>query len=218
MTTSTLSDDDVRDLFSEHLDGSLDADTARAVDLALASNAALAAEHRAFAQTLSLLAELPNEDAPPLLVGRVRDRLTAERRQQLSSSSSSAANDDVPSTSSTPWWSPLRLTAGLAAAAAVVAVVMVASPTTTTHNGVLGAAMVDAAVEVRWQAPGVGADIVVAAAREAGMQAEGNGYVGDRQAAARFFVALKAEAASSGTTVAGAVPEQADRVVVVVER
>lgn len=217
MTTSTLSDDDVRDLFSEHLDGSLDADTARAVDVALASNAALAAEHRAFAQTLSLLAALPNEDAPPLLVGRVRDRLTAERRQQLSSSSS-AANDDVPAASSMPWWSPLRVTAGLAAAAAVIAVVMVASPTTTTHNGVLGAAMVDAAVEVRWQAPGVGADIVVAAAREAGMQAEGNGYVGDRQAAARFFVALKAEAASSGTTVAGAVPEQADRVVVVVER
>ncbi|HEY1099600.1 MAG TPA: hypothetical protein VGF99_11760, partial [Myxococcota bacterium] len=119
MTTSTLSDDDVRDLFSEHLDGSLDADTARAVDVALASNAALAAEHRAFAQTLSLLAALPNEDAPPLLVGRVRDRLTAERRQQLSSSSS-AANDDVPAASSMPWWSPLRVTAGLAAAAAVI--------------------------------------------------------------------------------------------------
>jgi len=211
-TPKPLSDDEVRDLFSDHLEGALDTDTAHAVDVRLASSAALAREHREFARTLELLAALPLQEASPSLVSQVRGRLAAERRAV----DDTAAND-TPTVS--PWWSPLRLTAGFAAAAAVVAIVMVAQPAAGPGPaGMLGAAIGEAAVVVAWQVPGVDDATVAAAAAEAGMGKDGDTWVGDRQAAARFFVALKARTASMGSTVSGAVPEHAEQLVVRIER
>ncbi len=210
-----LSDDDVRDLFSDHLEGALDDATSRAVDAALAASPALAAEHRNFARTVELLSALPHEEAAPNLVAQVRGRLVAERR---AAADGAVAANDMPAAAA--WWSPLRLTAGFAVAAAVVAVVLVANPVSQGPGpaGVLGAAMGEAAVVVAWQAPGVDAASIAAAAAEAGMGKDGDSWIGDRQAAARFFVALKARAATMGSTVTGAVPEHAEQLTVRIER
>ncbi len=230
MANTIRNDDDVRALFSEHLEGTLDDDTARAVDKAIAESPALAAEHRAFAQTLELLSALPHEEAPSSLLASVRARLADERGGFVANDTEHDVAHDVANAldpitapaangpTAAPWWSPLRLTAGLAAAAAVVAIVFVATPQTTAPTGMLGAAIADTKIEVLWQAPGVSTDVVAAAAREAGMDTDGDSWVGDRQTAARFFVALKARAAGVGSAVSGAVPEHADRLVVRIER
>lgn len=214
MTTPHLSDDDVRDLFSDHLEGALDDATRRAVDDALAKSPALAAEHRAFGQTLEALRALPRPDAPDHLVARVRERLADERRGAAGLPAVplvGAANDNVPSAG----WSPLRWMSGLAAVAAAVAVLVIAVPDTAGGpTDMLGAGLTDEAVAVQWQAPGVTRDVVVAAAAVAGMGRDGERFVGDRAAAARFFVELKVRAASVGSDVSGAVPEQAERVIV----
>lgn len=221
MTTPHLSDDDVRDLFSDHLEGSLDEATRRAVEDALARNPVLAAEQSAFARTLSALRELPRPEASAELVVRVRDRLAAERAPAAGGAPAlpRAANDDaVVSTSSTPWWSPLRIVTGLVAAAAAVAVISVAEPDTAGGPGnVLGASVVENTVAVRWRVPGLDTDVVVAAAITAGMRAEAGAFVGDRDAAARFLVALKTRAAVGGHDVSGTIPEQAEEVRVTIE-
>jgi anti-sigma factor RsiW len=223
MTTPHLSDDDVRDLFSDHLEGSLDEATRRAVDDALAKNPALAAEQRAFARTVSALRALPRPEAPADLALRVRDRLAAERNATAGGAPAlpRAANDDaVVSTGSTatPWWSPLRIVTGLVAAAAAVAVISVAVPDTAGGPGdVLGASVIEDAVAVRWQVPGLEAVVVATAARASGMRAEDGAFVGDRAAAARFLVELKT-AAAAGHDVDGTIPEQADTVRVTVVR
>lgn len=223
MTTPHLSDDDVRDLFSDHLEGALDDATRRAVDAALARNPALAAEQRAFARTVSALRDLPRPEAPADLVLRVRERLAAERAATAGGGAPAlprAANDDAApgmATTSTPWWSPLRIVTGLVAAAAAVAVISVAVPDTAGGPGnVLGASVVEDTVGVRWQAPGLGSDVVAAAATAAGLQQEGDSFVGDRHSAARFLVELKTRAAAAGRDVTGTVPEQADLVRVTV--
>ena len=217
MTTMLLSDDEVRDLFSDHLEGALDADTARAVDLRLQASTALAAEHRTFARTLELLAALPLQEPSPTLVSQVRTRLAHERRADSDVADSDVAATDTPTAA--PWWSPLRLTAGFAAAAAVVAIVMVAQPAGSPGPaGMLGAAMGEAAVSVSWQVPGIDGATIRAAAAEAGMQAQDDTWTGDRQTAARFFVALKARAATLNSTVSGAVPEHVEQLVVRIER
>jgi anti-sigma factor RsiW len=220
MTTPHLSDDDVRDLFSDHLEGALDDATRRAVDEALDKSPALAAEHRAFAATLEALRALPRVEAPERLVGQVRDRLTAERRAEQGAAAGPpalplgrAANDD----SVAARWSPLRLMSGLAAVAAVVAIVAVAVPDTGGGpTDMLGAGLVEEAVTVQWRAPGLSPEVISTAAATAGMGREGSRFVGDRAATARFFIELKVRAIAAGSDVSGAVPEQAEQIVVTV--
>jgi hypothetical protein len=108
---------------------------------------------------------------------------------------------------------------GLAAAAAVVALVTVAVPDTAggpTH--MLGAGLTDEAVAVEWVATGLADDVIAAAATTAGKSRDGQHNDGDRAAAARFFVELRVRAIGHGGDVSGAVPEQAERVVVTITR
>jgi anti-sigma factor RsiW len=214
MTTPHLSDDDVRDLFSDHLEGALDDATRQAVDAALAGNPTLAAEQRAFARTVEALRALPRLEAPADLVANVRGRLAIERAAAAGPPAlPRAANDDAPSTLTGRWWSPLRVVSGLVAAAAAVAVISVAMPDTAAGPGdVLGASVIDGAVAVRWQATELDADVITAAAIATGMRVEGDAFVGDRASAARFLVELKTRAAGAGVDVNGSVPEQADLV------
>ncbi|MDP2344230.1 MAG: hypothetical protein Q8O67_24945 [Deltaproteobacteria bacterium] len=218
-TTKGLSADDVRALFSDHLEGTLEPAVQQQVDEALASDPALSAERRDFGKTVSLLQGLPSSEAPANLVGLVRDRLAAERRSQQQQA------DVIPIASARPAWRTrgVELMAGLCAAAAVVAVVVMGVPALRGPSGGDGAGMLTAggssasSVSLSWRAPGVERIDVVAAAQQAGLAVQEDGsFVGDRQAAARFLVALKTKAATGGSDVSGTVPEQAERVVVVV--
>jgi anti-sigma factor RsiW len=89
MTTQRKSPDDIRALFSDHLEGALDDATRRAVDDALAADPALAAEHRRFANTLRGLRALPRPEVPVDLAARVRARIAAETASSSSLSSAS---------------------------------------------------------------------------------------------------------------------------------
>jgi hypothetical protein len=229
MTTPHLSDDDVRDLFSDHFEGALDEATTAAVDAALQANAGLKAEHQAFVRTMALLQDLPRPEASPQLVAQVRGRLAAERRAGVTGPNEvvTVVDNVVPLApkSTRPGTSTMRLVASFAAIAAVVAVVMIGGPrgmsSTPGANGtdaMLGAGLGDTAVAVVWQAPGVEHSVIVHMAREAGMDTDGDTFVGDQRAAARFFVNLKTSAVGSGTDVSGPVPERAERVVVTVTR
>ncbi len=208
MTTPHLSDDDVRDLFSDHLEGALDEATHKAVDDALAKNPALLAEQKAFAATVAALQALPKTEASPALVSQVRGRLSAERRDAAS------AEAVVVRPSFGAW----RVVSAVAAMAAVVAVIVVAVPNGSAGGDVMGAGLVDEVVSVQWSAAGLSDVAVVAAAREAGMGIDGDAFVGDQRAAARFFVALKTAAVGAGGDVSGALPERAERVLVRVTR
>jgi anti-sigma factor RsiW len=214
MTTPHLSDDDVRDLFSDHLEGALDDATRRAVDAVLVGNPALAAEQRAFARTVEALRALPRPEAPADLVASVRGRLTAGRAAAAGPPAlPRAANDDAASTLTDRWWSPLRVVSGLVAAAAAVAVISVARPDTAAGPGdVLGASVIHDTVDVRWRATALDANVIAAAAVAAGMRLDGDAFVGDRTSAARFLIELKTRAAGIGVDVDGTVPEQADLV------
>jgi anti-sigma factor RsiW len=101
MTTQRLSPDDVRALFSDHVEGSLDAATRQAVDDALAADPALAAEHRRFAATLGALRALPRPTPPADLAARVRARLDADRATATAASSSSAGSSSAAALAST---------------------------------------------------------------------------------------------------------------------
>jgi len=221
MTTPHLSDDDVRDLFSDHLEGTLDKATAAAVDAALRDNAGLRAEQQAFARTMSLLRELPRPEVSSQLVSQVRARLAAG-----DTGVGGVVDNVIPFAPRQPagpvaarsGWS-MRVVAGFAAVAAVIAVVMVGVPGGTGTGGnadMLGAGLADEAVAVVWQAPGIDRAVITAAAAAAGMGTDGDAFVGDQRAAARFFVALKTSAAGIGSDVSGALPEHAERVVVTV--
>ena len=213
-----LSADDVRALFSDHLEGTLEPAVQQQVDEALSNDPALSAERRVFEKTVGLLQALPSEEAPANLVGLVRDRLAAERRSQQQAQ---VVPIDAPRRS--PWRTRgVELMVGLAAAAAVVAVVVVGvpelGPGRSGSTGLLTAGGSSAtAVSLSWRAPGMARIDVAAAAQQAGLSMQEDGaFVGDRQAAARFLVALKTRAAGNGSDVSGTVPEQAERVVVVV--
>ncbi len=220
-TTKGLSADDVRALFSDHLEGTLEPALQQQVDDVLAHDPALCAERRRFEQTVNLLRALPHDDAPPNLVGLVHARLAAERRAQqvtLTPGAPRARRFSV------------ELMAGLCAAAALVAVIVVGVPALRGHGGAgeisalgPGGPMLSAgassssSVLLSWRAPDVGRADVVAAAEHAGLRLQADGsFVGDRGAAARFLVALKTKAASAGSDVSGTVPEAAESVVVVV--
>ena len=195
------------------MEGALDDDTRAAVDAILAKNPALQAEHRAFAATVAAVRALPRAEASPALVSQVRGRLSAELRGADAGDAGPGAVVIRPS------FGAWRVVSAVAAMAAVVAVIVVAVPNGSGGAGdVMGAALVDEVVSVQWSAAGLGDAAVVAAAREAGMGVDGDTFVGDQRAAARFFVALKAAAAATGSDVSGALPERAERVVVQVTR
>jgi len=222
MTTPHLSDDDVRDLFSDHLEGALDDVTRAAVDAAIAKSPALQAEQRAFATTVEALRALPRPEPSERLVAQVRNAISAERRAPHTAEADRA--DAAPVNGGVvlrPQFGGWRVVSAVAAMAAVVAVIVVAVPKMGGGNGagdVLGAGLVDEVVTVQWSAAGVDAATVAAAAKDAGMGVDGDTFVGDQRAAARFFVALKAAAVGVGSDVSGALPERAERVVVTVTR
>jgi len=87
-------------------------------------------------------------------------------------------------------------------------------------GGVVTAGLASAGtVDVVWRAPGLQKAVIFTAAKDAGLTLDAQDrFVGDRDAVARFFVALKAAAAAHDVDVKGTVPEQADRVAVVVEQ
>jgi anti-sigma factor RsiW len=221
MTTTQLSDDDVRALFSDHLEGALDDETRHAVDDALARDPQLAAEQRAFAQTVAALRSLPRAEAPKDLVAQVRARLAAVDDAGVASLPR-AANDDVADTgvhmrARASW----RYGLGALAAVAAVAAIALWQPHADgggDSGGVLGAALHDEVVAVQWAIDGVSQEMILHAAREAGLRIDGDAFVGDQASAARFFVELKSLAAAAGHRLTGTVPERSDEVRVTVVR
>ncbi len=216
--TNKMGADDVRALFSDHLEGTLEPSVQQEVDKALAADPQLALERKAFEHTVNLLRALPNADAPDDLVGKVRDRLAQERRAEQNQKSAMSAS---------PVSAPRRrkgfeIVAGFAAAAAVVAVVVVGVPAMQNKGGGNDGTMTagtasSSALNLSWRAPGIDPIDIVEAAQAAGLAKNDDGsFAGDRQAAARFLVALKVKAAARGADVSGHVPEAAERVVVVV--
>jgi hypothetical protein len=217
MITTQLSDDDVRALFSDHLEGALDDATRRAVDDALARNPQLAVEQRAFAQTVAALRGLPRAEAPNDLVAQVRARLAASEGADAVALPR-AANDDVAGPLRGGGQARWRHALGVVAAVAAVAAIAVWRPGTPTDDGgeVLGASLHDEIVAVQWTLDGVSRAAIVDAAREAGLRPDGDAFVGDRASAARFFVELKALGAAGGHDLKGIVPERSDTVRVTV--
>ena len=219
MSDQRLDDDDVRALFSDHLEEALDVETRAAVDAALAASSMLRADYAAFTETVSLLRTLPAEEAPGDLAQQVRRRLEAERRGSSSSSSpsmsmSSPMPSTLPTIGGTSWW---KAAVGVSLAAAAAVALVVLAPASGGPAGMQQAGLVAAAaVPVQWQAPGIEDAVIAAAASAAGLQAtqvDGDVvYVGDRDQAARFFVDLKLRCVEKGSDLSGMVPEQAARV------
>ncbi len=210
MTTSRpplelIVSDDIRDLFSDYLEGTLDEANVRRVDSALENDSALRQDLAAFKQTMALLKALPEHDAPNNLVSNVRNRLANERK---------STSNVVPLA-----WFQRPAFIGFAAAAAVVAAVVIVVPEGDSAKDMLGASLLEDAVQVSWQAPGLDETAIDEAAAASGMGRQHDGsFVGDQRSAARFFIALKTRAATAGVDVSGAVPERAERVVVKVSR
>lgn len=221
--TKKLTADDARALLSDHLEGSLDDDTRAQVDALLANDPALAAEHRRLEQTLQLLRTLPSPEGPSDVVGKVRDRLAAERRAAAAGGSGARAPVDhvapvVPLGSSWRRWGGIEAAIGLAAAASVAVFVAVAGGDNRGATGgadgthAAGLAGDEKAVTTTLVAPGFPRYAVYELAAKAGMDTVvGDTYEGDRRAAARFVIALKELAATRGVEISGFVPD-AERV------
>lgn len=221
MTTPT--DDDIRALFGEHLDGTLDDATMLLVNEALSTRPELAAEYRALSETVAALHALPAIEAPVDLAARVRARLGDSVGPAAITAPPVAANDNVVTPSSS-WWTTSRVATGLASfavAASVVGAFVVSSPRTAPgapDTAMLGAAVgaVDNAVVVQWSGPSFNKAALLDVAQTAGVEfnAETREFVGDRAAIAAFFVELKGLAVSMGSDLQGQVPEHAERVLV----
>jgi anti-sigma factor RsiW len=278
MSTQRKSPDDVRALFSDHLEGALDDATKKVVDDALAADPALAAEHRRFAATLRGLRALPRPDVPVDFAARVRARIAAEADAPAAISSASSPSSSVPGSSGSSGSSvssvsavPLPLAAGSSAVAlsstalapandvlplhralndeielarprkrfgveffaavgsiaAVLVLVAVGIPVFNGRaylrgdsGGVVTAGLASAGtVDVVWKAQGLPRAVIFSAAAEAGVTLDAQDrFVGDRDAVARFLVALKTAGAARDVDVKGSVPEEADRVVVFFEQ
>lgn len=202
--------EEARELLSDHVEGLLDEATTKRVDALLASSAELRAERARIAKTMSALRALPRVDEPVDMVAKVRARLAAEKAASLA--------PPPPARRRFPF---LEAGLGLALAAAVVVVVGTtqrdAGPHATHAAGVAGEA---AASQTTIHAPAVPPDVVGRLAIAAGMEpvpGRASAFAGDREAAARFVVELRVEAARRGGDVSGFLPE-ADRVVVDVRR
>lgn len=210
-TDKKLTPDDARALLGDHIEGTLDADVRGEVDALLANDAALADEHRRLKGTLALLKGLPPPEAPSDMVGKVRDRLAAERR--TSESADLLAKDNV----IRPAWrrfGGLEAAIGLAAAASIAVFIAVAGPKDNGTSGkagdtaAAGIAADNDAVHATVVVPGVPAADLDAAAEKAGMTRLAPGsYEGGRREAARFLMALKTIAAERNVEVSGFVPD-----------
>jgi anti-sigma factor RsiW len=218
MTDTKLSPDDVRALLSDHLEGALDAPTRAEVDAALASDPALADERRRLERTIAALKALPKSDAPVDMVGKVRDRLAAERRRALAEAPTLTMRQR-------PRWLGIEGAVGLAAVASIaVFIAVLAQPSSTGGHGTgpqtAGSVTGDeAAVNATLVAPGMASAVVAELASKAGMSvvdgAPAGTFEGDRRSAARFVMSLKQAAAEKGVAVSGFVPD-ATRVRIVV--
>ena len=191
----------------------------------VAHDPALAAERRVFGKTVNLLQALPAAAAAAHLVGLVRERLAAEGRGEHTAPVSVRGQGEnvIPLLAARPWRSRgVEVMAGLCAIAAVVAVVVIGVPGLRGPAGSDGPMLTAGStaaslVLVTWRAAALARVDVVSAALSSGLTQQPDGsFVGDRQAAARFLLALKTAAATGGSDVSGTVPEQAERVVVVV--
>lgn len=218
MTDKKLTAEDARALLGEHLDGALEDGVRAEIDALLQSDAALAAEHRRLKGTLALLKALPAPEAPANMVGKVRDRLTAERR----ASAAADRDDNITGNVIRPAWrrfGGLEAGIGLAAAASIAVFFAVAGPSGesapvgdpsaagTAAAGIAGEAPVVASTIV---APGLLPALVDDAAHKAGMTEVSDGvYEGGRREAARFVLALKTAAAERGLEISGFVPDAA---------
>lgn len=202
MTDDKLTAADAHALLGDHIEGSLEGPVRAQVDRLLASDAALAAEHRRLEGTLALLHELPVPTAPVDMVAKVRARLALER----------PAAEVV-----RPLWrrlAPLQLGIGLAAAASIAVFVAVSRPEQhrghseqTSAAGLAGEVPVVAATLV---VPELAPSLIDEAARTAGMLEVSEGiYEGGRRETARFVFALKTAAAERGLEVSGFVPDAA---------
>jgi anti-sigma factor RsiW len=204
---TTLTDDDLRAVFDDHIDGVLDDATRRAVDDALRTRPALHDEYRALAQTLSALRALPRPQPPADLAARVRVSL------------GEAANSNVIAGPAS-WWTTSRVATGIASFAVAAAIAGVFVAGTPQHagadTGMMGAAVGADAVRVEWSGPAFAHEALLELAHSSGMQpTETTGeFVGDRAAAAAFFVEVKSLAVTMGSDLQGQVPEHADRIVV----
>lgn len=209
MTDKKLSTEDARVLLGEHIEGTLDDDVRVEMDALLASDAMLAAEHRRLKGTLSLLKALPPPEAPSDMVGKVRDRLAAERRK------SEAGEAPVDNVVRPAWrrWGGVEVAIGLAAAASVAVFIAVAGPSSSGNGkagdtAAAGIAADNDAVLATVVLPGAVAVDVDAAAEKAGMARLAPGsYEGGRREAARFLMALKTMAAERGVEMSGFVPD-----------
>lgn len=210
MTDKKLSTDDARALLGEHIEGTLDDDVRVEMDALIANDAVLAAEHRRLKGTLALLKALPSPDAPSDMVGKVRDRLAAERRK------SEAGEAPIDNVVRPAWrrWGGIEAAIGLAAAASIAVFVAVAGPSTKEGGGkagdtaAAGIAADNDAVRATVVLPGAVTVDVDAAADKAGMTRLAAGsYEGGRREAARFLMALKTMAAERGVEMSGFVPD-----------
>ena len=207
MTDTKLTSEDARALLGDHLEGSLDEAVRLEVDALLASDPALAAEHRRLKGTLALLKALPAPDAPTDMVGKVRDRLAAERRNAIP-----AAREDNVVRPAWRRWGGIEAAIGLAAAAGIAVFVGVSGPSkqsTVDASGTAAAGIAgDAPVVSATIVADLAATVVDEAARKAGMVEVTEGsYEGGRREAARFVLALKTAAAEKGLEVSGFVPD-----------
>jgi anti-sigma factor RsiW len=210
---TTLTDDDLRALFDDHIDGVLDDATTRAVDEALRTRPALHDEYRALAQTLSALRALPRPQPPADLAARVRVSLEAKTPDP-------AHSNVIAGPAS--WWTTSRVATGIASfavAAAVAGVFVISAPQSAgrgADTGMLGAAVGADAVRVEWSGPAFAKVALIEIAQSTGMQPteKAGEFVGDRAAAAAFFVEVKSLAVTMGSDLQGQVPQHADRIVV----
>jgi anti-sigma factor RsiW len=215
MTDHKLTADDARVLLGEHIDGGLEPGVRAEIDALLASDAALATEHRRLKETLSLLKTLPPPDAPADMVGKVRDRLAAERRASLDA----PQRVDNVVRPARRRWGGLEAGIGLAAAAGIAVFIAVAGPAkdaaktgeaSADGTAAAGIAGDEPAVAVTITAADLAPAIVDEAARKAGMVEVSDGvYQGERREAARFLLALKTAAAERGLEISGFVPDAA---------
>ena len=210
MTDRKLTPDDARALLSDHVEGALDEDTRAEVDALLAQNPALAAERKRLETTMSMLRALPRPEAPADMVGKVRDKLAAERRK----ASEPVADEPLAKVVRPAWkrWAGVEAAIGFAAAASIAIFIAVAGvPGGGNNAGDTGAAGIGAdtqAVSATLVVPGMATDVVAKLATDAGMKSVApNVYEGDRRAAARFMLALKTAAAEKGVEVSGFLPD-----------
>ena len=199
---------------SDHIEGALDVDTRGEVEALIAGDLTLAAEHRRLQQTIALLHALPQPESPSNFVGKVRDRLTAERRSALADS---VVTSDVDVRAARTGWrrfGGVEAAIGLAAVASVavfIAVAGVGKSAAGAHGtNAAGVGADEQAVPATIVVPGLPHAVIVELASKAGMDTlSGSSFEGDRRAAGRFLIALKESAAARGVEVSGFVPDAA---------